>query len=454
MFHPRALLFVGVAGALSDGVQLGDVVVATRVYAVHGGREDDTGFHTRPRAWDAPHELEQLARVVSRSQWWAPTSTVPGVEVHFKPIAAGEVVLNSRSSALADQLRWSYNDAAAIEMEGAGVAQAGHLSGMPVLTIRGISYRADGTKHATDGAGWQTVAVANAAAFAVALCREIGESAIPDTEPAGDVPSRSDGGGGGHTQHVVASSGGTAYGALGGDIHVHDSSPGRPAAAETSGSPEAGDVRWRSCLAVAVPWRTDRRQHAAVESAFVELHLVPVSEVPLVEVRRLPNLADQLAEKGRSRHLFGVADSLDIGSTGSEASAVGRARDRNQTGVVVRRDGARSGWTTLPHDGVGSLLDTFDLTNRLTMLLSVLVDVGMPSPPEAVPVVGIEPVTLLAEGEVSSMPRSRATWPLTRRDHIRTGTEECVPWRSLTGLADDVVAELVARVLAEFRSAQ
>lgn len=77
MFEPRALLFVGVAGALSSTVQLDDVVVATRVYAVDGGHEDYTGFHVRPRAWDAPHELEQLARFVSRGDWRSALAAEP-----------------------------------------------------------------------------------------------------------------------------------------------------------------------------------------------------------------------------------------------------------------------------------------------------------------------------------------------------------------------------------------
>src|SRR5699024_429062 len=46
----------------------------------------------------------------------------------------------------AEWIRQTYNDAMAIEMEGAGVAQAGHLSGSPVAIVRGISDRADGTK--------------------------------------------------------------------------------------------------------------------------------------------------------------------------------------------------------------------------------------------------------------------------------------------------------------------
>jgi len=54
-YAPRALLFVGVAGALKQTVAIGDVVIATRVYAYHGGMEDDAGFASRTRSWDASH---------------------------------------------------------------------------------------------------------------------------------------------------------------------------------------------------------------------------------------------------------------------------------------------------------------------------------------------------------------------------------------------------------------
>jgi 8-oxo-dGTP diphosphatase len=196
MFNPQALIFAGVAGALKDDVDLGDVVVATSAY--EGGKQDDDGFLARPRAWDAPHELDQLARHVARTGSWArylapdPPSRLP--VVHFKPIAAGEVLLNSRETPLARQLHHTYNDAAAIEMESAGVSQAGHLNrSLPVLTIRGISDKADSEKQAADEAGWQLIAAAHAAAFALALAAELvahdtGESGIHRDEPTRPAP--------------------------------------------------------------------------------------------------------------------------------------------------------------------------------------------------------------------------------------------------------------------------
>jgi nucleoside phosphorylase len=178
-FGPTALLFVGVAGALKPHLNLGDIVVATKVYGYHGATEEDGQHKARPEVWAASHSLEQHARRVATHNAW-PTliqhtdrSRRSGPQVHFSAIASGEVVLNSRTTTLATQLNRTYNDAVAIEMESAGAAKAAQLNSVPTLTIRGISDKADGGKHTTDRAGWQAIAAANAAAFTAALITQI-----------------------------------------------------------------------------------------------------------------------------------------------------------------------------------------------------------------------------------------------------------------------------------------
>jgi len=176
VFQPEALLFVGIAGALVDELALGDVVVATKMYAFHGGKSQRGGFRARPHAWDAPHRLEQLARHVARTGAWNTGADSIGTPptVHFKPMAAGDVILNSRTTTLARQIRRHYDDAAAIEMEGAGVAQAGHLNqALPVLIIRGIADRTDGEKYAADCTVHQRAAAVHAARFAVSIASAI-----------------------------------------------------------------------------------------------------------------------------------------------------------------------------------------------------------------------------------------------------------------------------------------
>ncbi|GAA0479746.1 5'-methylthioadenosine/S-adenosylhomocysteine nucleosidase [Streptomyces olivaceiscleroticus] len=174
-FSPVAVLFVGVAGALWDTARLGDVVMATHVYAYHGGTSEDDGLKARPRVWEAAHGISQLGSHLARVNDWADNTPGHGraPQVRFGAIAAGEVVQNSKISAEARWIRQHYNDAVAIEMEAAGVAQAGHLNGAPVAIIRGISDRADGTKSSAKDRNWQPRAAANAAAFATRLAVEL-----------------------------------------------------------------------------------------------------------------------------------------------------------------------------------------------------------------------------------------------------------------------------------------
>lgn len=174
-FSPAAVLFVGVAGGLWPNIRLGDVVVASKVYAYHGGTSEDDGLKARPKAWEIPHEADQIAHHVARSTAWYRDHSVGAIPaVHFGPIAAGEVVQDSGVSEQARWIRQHYNDAVAIEMEAAGVAQAGHLNrALPVVVVRGISDHADGSKAASDGQNWQPRAARHAAAFAIALAREL-----------------------------------------------------------------------------------------------------------------------------------------------------------------------------------------------------------------------------------------------------------------------------------------
>lgn len=177
-FGPAAVMFVGVAGALWPKVALGDVVTATHVYAYHGATSEDDGEKARPRTWPISHRVLQVAQHLARDGGWARGLEFGGTppRAHFGPIAAGEVVQDSAKSGNARWIREHYNDALAIEMEAAGVAQASHLNdSLPMIVIRGISDRADGTKTTTDRAGWQPRAAANAAAFAAALATALAE---------------------------------------------------------------------------------------------------------------------------------------------------------------------------------------------------------------------------------------------------------------------------------------
>jgi len=201
-YQPDLVMLIGVAGRLHTDLSLGDVVVAKKVYAIHGGKEDDAGFRPRPESWWPDHGHVQRAERLAESDRWQdalPDESRSGAKVVVRAIASGEVVLDSLESPYARMIKRHYGDAAAIEMEGAGVALAGQLNeSLPVIVLRGISDYADGQKETTDQTGGQLRAARNAAAFAVTLLEELPptrRAAIP-TPPrhvlvSGSVPATS-----------------------------------------------------------------------------------------------------------------------------------------------------------------------------------------------------------------------------------------------------------------------
>jgi adenosylhomocysteine nucleosidase len=218
VFDPVAVLFVGVAGALRSSVRLGDVVVATRVYAYHGAAARTEGLGSRPRVWETDHGLQQTARRLARRD----LPDGDGPLVHFGPVADGEARPDVPVSVPLRRLRQHYDDALAVEIESGGAAEAGHLSAVPVGVIRGISDRADGTRADSDGAGGPPRAARHAAAFALALTGELFAQSPPVGEPpepersAPDIRIRTTGG-----NH------GAVAGLLNGGVHNHNARPGR-----------------------------------------------------------------------------------------------------------------------------------------------------------------------------------------------------------------------------------
>lgn len=428
-FRPAAVLFVGVAGALHRDLEFGTVVVATKVYGYQGATIDDSGSRARPQAWFVDHTLEQLAREIKRTGTW--DALLPkSPDVEFRPVAAGDVVLNSRETPLADQLHTHYADAAAIEMESAGTATAAHLNRAPFLTVRGISDKADGNKHSADRSGWQSKAATNAAAFAIAVIRSL----LASVPASATQPTRD---GQRPPPHVIANR--KAYQAR------HDMRT-----AERTAVP---DMLSRTALAepVEVVWRAELlNPYGRAEPSALEAHLIPTAGVERLEVRRLNRLSDDLPTLGRSQGLFSSTEPLQAKATDEAAWARSTDHRTGPSGLAVLRNGQRSAWSPLPKDMLGAILDPDDLMGRLTQLLRLLTSIDLPAPKRVAFAVGIEPAALLADGRVRELPRSHVVGALLAR-HVRVPPKDVISYLELIGNPAGIADELGARLHAVFR---
>ncbi|MFD7130872.1 protein kinase [Streptomyces sp. NPDC059894] len=143
--RPRLIVFLGTAGGLKEGVRLGDVVFATKVYGYETGKQTDERMLARPDIALADARTVGFARRIAASGKWRPVRAASGdgLEspwVHVEPIAAGEKIQAGQRGEFRDHLRASFNDAVAVEMEGLGfLTAARQWSGVPAMVIRGVS---------------------------------------------------------------------------------------------------------------------------------------------------------------------------------------------------------------------------------------------------------------------------------------------------------------------------
>lgn len=406
---PTAVLFVGVAGVLKSDIALGDVVAATQVDDYRGGKDAAGVFKARPKTWDAGHLLLQVAQYVEATQQWTKflpdsASSIPGV--HFKPIASGDVVKDTNDSPLATLLDTTYNDAAAIEMEAAGVAQAAQHSRVELLVIRGISDRSDGTKASSDGGGLQERAAQHAAAFALGVI-----TALPSPAPADEPVSA-------------------------------------PSSAAQVGS--AAEPDWVLLgQGVKASWRTDLQRPYGTEPATLELHLVPADTGTRLQVVQLQTLWSELVQLGRTRGLFSQAGAVEGEPSSDGAVAFARdVRAGTNTGLAVMRNGQRSAWEALPKTG-GLSVAVFDpeyIAARLTTLLDMLLALSVPLSARIVPAAGVEPAMLLTRGKVNTPPPRNGVSIGMSQQPVRTDTVESVSADGMRGAVARVAEELAARL--------
>lgn len=141
-FAVDAIVNTGSAGAVADGIAVGDVVVADKL-AYHDVDVTAFGYTYGQMAGQELYYhadktlLEKLTAILDQQ-------SVPS---HVGLIATGDSFIAGQEKVAA--IKAAFPEVLAVEMEGAAIAQAAHNAGKPFLVIRAMSDTAQGDANIT-----------------------------------------------------------------------------------------------------------------------------------------------------------------------------------------------------------------------------------------------------------------------------------------------------------------
>lgn len=178
-FHPRAILFSGIAGAINPALNPGDIVIGTKIAHHDYGVLTPEGTTRRPTRdpstmaenaiyFSSDSVLIRTARQVAKSVSLEKVNSTNGPRAPI--ISEGVIVTGDvfvASNAATQELRQKMN-AEATEMEGAAVAQVSHQQQVPFLIIRSMSDNA-GNNAARDAESFYQLAARNSANFVMSI---------------------------------------------------------------------------------------------------------------------------------------------------------------------------------------------------------------------------------------------------------------------------------------------
>jgi hypothetical protein len=222
--------------------------------------------------------------------------------------------------------------------------------------------------------------------------------------------------------------------------------------------PEADSVlRWSPLSRpVTVEWRETWPEHPHDRSTMqpiVEIHAVPTVPTP-VSARRLRELVGELPGRVRSLGVVGDAQPIHADANTTAVWAVPEnpptrggfdaVRPGALAGVRINAGGQRSAWSTLSSDGLGSLLDSEDLTRRVANILRLLGNILPGAVGAHALAIGLSTTFQVGVGSQSQLGSrsSAALNPSDRAIHVD-------PDEEVTATAFDTGADEAAQVLSQ-----
>lgn len=185
-FHPKAIVFTGIAGAVNPSLAPGDLVIGTTLAHHDYGALTPAGIQRRPTRDPATMQenpiyfpcdtsLINLARQAGKNLILEKIKSPQGLrspKIITGTIVTGDVFVSSEK---ATQELQKQMHAEATEMEGAAVAQVSYQQHVPFLVIRSMSDNASSTAH-TDIETFYQIAARNSANLVMAIMTAQGKS--------------------------------------------------------------------------------------------------------------------------------------------------------------------------------------------------------------------------------------------------------------------------------------
>ena len=136
-FSPKLIINTGVAGALAEGLDTGDTVIADRLVQ----HDMDTSPLGDPKGLISGINKIYFDSDARAVKILCDSAQNMGIKAIAATVASGDVFVADRESR--ERIRGMF-DASACEMEGAAIAQVAFVNSTPFAVIRAISDNADG----------------------------------------------------------------------------------------------------------------------------------------------------------------------------------------------------------------------------------------------------------------------------------------------------------------------
>jgi adenosylhomocysteine nucleosidase len=171
-FAVSCVVNTGVAGSLDATLDIGDIVVATEA-RYHDVDATAIGY-ARGTVPGLPVAAFPADPALVAAAVEACSAVNPGVRVVEGTVVSGDVFVAGR--AVKDAILANFPGSSCTEMEGAAIAHAAWLNGLPFAVVRAISDKADDSAH-MDYPTFEAVAARHCARMVAELVRRLGARA-------------------------------------------------------------------------------------------------------------------------------------------------------------------------------------------------------------------------------------------------------------------------------------